>query len=44
MPRSFKTDAAGPGLVTPGIILGIFGYALGNYVGFACAYVTRSFL
>ena len=33
-----------PGLVTPGIILGIFGYALGNYVGFACAYVTRSLL
>jgi uncharacterized membrane protein len=24
-------------LVTPGIIVGIFGYALGNYLGFACA-------
>lgn len=33
-----------PGLVTPGIIVGIFGYALGNYVGFACAYVTRAWL
>ncbi len=33
-----------PGLVTPGIIVGIFGYALGNYVGFACAYVTRALL
>jgi uncharacterized membrane protein len=31
-----------PGLVTPGIIVGIFGYALGNYVGFACAYATRA--
>ena len=31
-----------PGLVTPGIILGIFGYAVGNYVGFACAYATRA--
>ncbi len=33
-----------PGLVTPGIIIGIFGYAIGNYVGFACAYVTRALL
>lgn len=33
-----------PSLVTPGIIVGIFGYALGNYVGFACAYVTRALL
>lgn len=33
-----------PGLVTPGIVLGIFGYALGNYLGFACAYVTRGLL
>lgn len=33
-----------PGLVTPGIIVGIFGYALGNYVGFACAYLTRTLL
>lgn len=32
------------GLVTPGIIVGIFGYAVGNYVGFACAYLTRSLL
>ena len=28
-------------LVTPGVIIGIFGYALGNYLGFACAYVLR---
>ena len=33
-----------PTLVTPGIIVGIFGYALGNYIGFACAYLTRSLL
>lgn len=33
-----------PGLVTPGIIVGIFGYAIGNYVGFACAYATRALL
>jgi uncharacterized membrane protein len=33
-----------PGLVTPGIIVGIFGYAIGNYVGFACAYLTRALL
>lgn len=33
-----------PGLVTPGIIVGIFGYALGNYVGFACAFLTRALL
>lgn len=33
-----------PGLVTPGIIVGIFGYAVGNYVGFACAYATRALL
>lgn len=32
------------GLVTPGIIVGIFGYAIGNYVGFACAYATRALL
>lgn len=32
------------GLVTPGIIVGIFGYAIGNYVGFACAYLTRALL
>ncbi len=28
-------------LVTPGIIVGIFGYALGNYIGFFCAYLLR---
>jgi uncharacterized membrane protein len=33
-----------PGLVTPGIIVGIFGYAIGNYIGFACAYATRALL
>ena len=33
-----------PSLVTPGIIVGIFGYAIGNYIGFACAYVTRVLL
>ena len=31
-----------PALVTPGIILGIFGYAVGNYVGVACAYLVRA--
>jgi uncharacterized membrane protein len=31
-------------LVTPGIIIGIFGYAVGNYLGFACAYVLRGLL
>lgn len=30
-------------LLTPGIIIGIFGYALGNYLGFFCAYVLRGF-
>jgi len=33
-----------PSLVTPGIIVGIFGYAIGNYVGFTCAYATRALL
>lgn len=28
-------------LVTPGVIVGIFGYALGNYLGFACAHLVR---
>ncbi len=28
-------------LVTPGIIVGIFGYGIGNYVGFGCAYLLR---
>jgi uncharacterized membrane protein len=31
-------------LVTPGVIVGIFGYALGNYLGFACAYLVRLFV
>lgn len=31
-------------LVTPGIIVGIFGYAIGNYVGFACSYLLRGIL
>ena len=31
-------------LVTPGIIVGIFGYAVGNYVGVACAFLLRSVL
>jgi uncharacterized membrane protein len=31
-------------LVTPGIIVGIFGYAVGNYLGFGCAYLLRSVL
>ena len=29
-------------LVAPGVIVGIFGYALGNYLGFTCAYLVRS--
>jgi uncharacterized membrane protein len=33
-----------PSLVMPGIIVGIFGYALGNYLGFACAYLARSLI
>ena len=31
-------------LVTPGIIVGIFGYAIGNYLGFACSYSLRGIL
>jgi uncharacterized membrane protein len=31
-------------LVTPGVIVGIFGYALGNYLGFACSYLVRMLL
>ena len=31
-------------LVTPGVIVGIFGYALGNYLGFVCAYVVRALI
>ena len=33
-----------PALVTPGIIVGILGYAFGNYVGFACAYSYRGLM
>lgn len=29
-------------LVTPGIVIGIFGYALGNYLGIGCAFVLRA--
>ena len=28
-------------LVTPGVIMGFFGWAVGNYFGFACAYLVR---
>ena len=31
-------------LVTPGIIVGIFGYGVGNYLGFATAYLLRGWL
>jgi uncharacterized membrane protein len=31
-------------LVTPGILVGIFGYAVGNYIGFATAYLLRGLL
>jgi uncharacterized membrane protein len=31
-------------LVTPGIIVGIFGYGVGNYLGFATAYLLRQLL
>ena len=31
-------------LIIPGIIVGIFGYALGNYLGFACAFLLQSIL
>ncbi len=31
-------------LVTPGVIVGIFGYALGNYLGFVCAYMVRALI
>jgi uncharacterized membrane protein len=31
-------------LVTPGIIVGIFGYAVGNYSGFICAALLQSIL
>ena len=29
------------GLILPGIIVGLLGYALGNYLGFAIAYLVR---
>jgi len=32
-----------PGLVLPGIILGLLGYAVGNYLGFGVANVVRGF-
>jgi uncharacterized membrane protein len=28
-------------LLMPGVIIGIFGYAFGNYLGFICAYLVR---
>jgi uncharacterized membrane protein len=31
-------------LATPGVIAGIFGYAIGNYVGFGVAYAVRWFI
>jgi uncharacterized membrane protein len=31
-------------LVAPAVIVGIFGYALGNYLGFACAYAVQALL
>ncbi len=31
-------------LVAPAVIVGIFGYALGNYLGFACAWAVQSLL
>jgi len=31
-----------PGLVLPGIIVGLFGYAVGNYLGFGVAYLVRA--
>ena len=30
------------GLALPGMIMGLAGYALGNYVGFATAYLMKS--
>ncbi|HYU78341.1 MAG TPA: DUF819 family protein [Vicinamibacterales bacterium] len=33
-----------PALATPGIIVGILGYAIGNYVGFGCAYLLRGYM
>jgi hypothetical protein len=31
-------------LVTPGIIVGIFGYAGGNHIGFICAALLQAIL
>jgi len=31
-----------PGLVLPGIIMGLFGYAVGTYLGFGVAYLVRA--
>lgn len=33
-----------PGFVLPGIIVGLAGYAVGNYLGFAVAYLVRGLL
>jgi uncharacterized membrane protein len=33
-----------PSLVLPGIAIGLLGYAVGNYLGFAAAYVMRFLL
>jgi len=30
-----------PGFVLPGIIVGLVGYAVGNYLGFGVAYLVR---
>jgi uncharacterized membrane protein len=30
-----------PGFILPGIIVGLVGYAVGNYLGFGVAYVVR---
>jgi uncharacterized membrane protein len=32
-----------PGLVLPGIIIGLVGYAVGNYLGFGVAYLVHGF-
>lgn len=33
-----------PGLILPGMAVGLLGYAVGNYLGFAIAYLTRGLL
>ena len=30
-----------PGLILPGIVVGLVGYAVGNYLGFSIAYLVR---